>query len=761
MLDSRIVTWLVAVALTAGCGGDRLAPDVEDFRDRAARTVERSRRAVERARTLAGRQAIDLGPGGSYDVRTLRFADCVDRAVHTAGVAADGKDRGSPPVRVWTAGAGAYRELRRDRPITLEWPPVAAAEVGAVVVRAAADDNAFVRLRVVLADHSGSEAAAVRLDLIADGEMRRYVVDLRGVLGRSAASNIGRCVVSLESGRQARVGSVELAGGDWRYEAAWGRSRERIGHETRTGVFLRGEGTLSWPLAGVWRDARLSFGLAQALVGRAARVVVSVDDPTRRRPLVETVLEGGTPWADFELELGDRDLSGAALTVTVEAVDDRDPGVVFWAAPVLWQPPDDRLNIVVVLEDALRASRMSVYGHDRRTTPFKARFFADGVRFSRCLSQATKTRFSCPSFMTSLRPLATGVYGVWNRNPRLHESYVTLAEVLAAHGWATGSFLQNANAGPDNGLDQGFDRVVENIPGRAGQVYGGAVLEWIEANRDRSFFAYLHVADPHAPYDPPASARGWYEELLTAHGGPRWQDPLWVRDARRALYDGEVVNNDRALPTLVHRLEQLGLLDRTMIVFISDHGEHLGEHGLWDHVPPSYLQVIHVPLMMRLPAGWARPAVIDEPVELLDLMPTLLDAAGIDGNGLPLHGRSLMPAVRGTGGGQRAAIAVVQEAMFYHRPDEGTHPGSLVWDRWHLVGSSKVPTALFDHRADPDEDRPLRVSRQLSSEAAALRVELARLDGELRELVAGDGSEEIIVDAENLENLAALGYLDD
>jgi choline-sulfatase len=249
--------------------------------------------------------------------------------------------------------------------------------------------------------------------------------------------------------------------------------------------------------------------------------------------------------------------------------------------------------------------------------------------------------------------------------------------------------------------------------------------------------------------------------MIAASGGPRWEDPLWVRDARRALYDGEVANNDASLPALVERLEALGLLDRTAIVMVSDHGEHLGEHGLWDHVPPSYLQVIHVPFLVRMPPGWARTGVVDEPVQLLDLMPTLLDLAGVDAGRLPMQGRSLMPLIRGEVAGLEPEVSVVQEAMRYARPDDPKNVGSLVWGRWHFLHSDKVPTAFFDIIDDREEERPLRVRAELEAAAAALLADLRLADDEIRRTFGGEGSAAVSVDADNLENLAALGYLDD
>ena len=277
----------------------------------------------------------------------------------------------------------------------------------------------------------------------------------------------------------------------------------------------------------------------------------------------------------------------------------------------------------------------------------------------------------------------------------------------------------------------------------------------------RNFFGYLHVADPHAPYQPPESTRGWYETILLESGGPRWGDTVWLQGVRRVLYDGEVAANDAALPELIRTLEESDLLDDTLIVFIADHGEHLGEHDLWDHIPPSYIQVVHVPMLMRLPSSMAKTAVIDQPVQLVDLMPTIMDLADIDIARFPLQGRSLLPLIMGVEQEIPLEMAVVQEAMSYQRPDDPKNVGSLIWDRWHFLHSDKVPSVLFDLSADPEEIAPLTPSRAFEDRAMNVLRDLRRLDEQFRQAVDRQSSSVVEIDLDSISNLEALGYLDD
>ena len=125
-----------------------------------------------------------------------------------------------------------------------------------------------------------------------------------------------------------------------------------------------------------------------------------------------------------------------------------------------------------------------------------------GVLFLNAFSKAAKTRPTCPSIMTSLYPTATGV---WNFSEMLDDRYLTLAEIMRNQGFATASFIQNDNAGPYAGLHQGFSNLfdAETMGSRDVEMYSKKLYGWIEANRDRNFFLYLHLIDPHGVYDPP------------------------------------------------------------------------------------------------------------------------------------------------------------------------------------------------------------------------------------------------------------------
>jgi arylsulfatase A-like enzyme len=443
------------------------------------------------------------------------------------------------------------------------------------------------------------------------------------------------------------------------------------------------------------------------------------------------------------------------------------PNVVFWSNPAVVVPPERRMNVIMVLEDALRADHLSCYGYHRVTTPVKDALARRGARFARCYAQATKTRFSCPSFMTSLCPTATGVEGIWHPHPSLHEDYITLAEVLRRSGFVTASIHQNPNAGSPAGLDQGFSYLFENVPGRAEDLYTGAAGRWIEEHRDRNFMLYLHLADPHEPYDPPEGFRTWFDELEAGSGDEVGetpldrQDPRWMEAARRALYDGEVNANDNWFEVFLERLEELGITDDTLVVFMSDHGEHLGEHGLWSHNPPSFVQVLHTPLIMVYPRRIVGDLVVNEVVQNLDIMPTILEFAGVDSSGLLMQGDSLLPLmIEGSPGGWNRKLGYAEEALLKKSREDSRPYGTVFFDRWHLLDSLYAPKNLFDLDVDPTENNPLRMTRRLRSKIQAFLRDMQLAELEVwRGITRGEDST-IELDPGTIDELKALGYLE-
>jgi len=310
-------------------------------------------------------------------------------------------------------------------------------------------------------------------------------------------------------------------------------------------------------------------------------------------------------------------------------------------------PP--RPNVLLVLVDALRADHLGCYGYDRDTSPFLDQFAGRGVRFENAFAQGSQTKVSMASMLTGLNPPTTKVRTAsfrdqadTIRSDRLSDKVFTLAEILRTGGYETVGFVTNPHLQDFQGFGQGFDFYqytlwselqAEDITRKA--------LDWLDArpvpDEPDPFFMYLHFMDVHDPYDPPEPWRGKYVtgspdlEPIQFNGPAEDEYSAEHIAYSMALYDGQINYWDDSFRELITGLEDQGLLDNTLVVVVSDHGDEFNEHGGFGHGFTVYDEMIHVPLIMvwpgRLSAG-ERPDL----VRLVDMTPTV---AGLTGCPLP------------------------------------------------------------------------------------------------------------------------------
>jgi choline-sulfatase len=290
-----------------------------------------------------------------------------------------------------------------------------------------------------------------------------------------------------------------------------------------------------------------------------------------------------------------------------------------------------RPNILLITLDTVRADRLGAYGYSRASTPVLDRLAREGVLFADATTQSPLTTPAHAALFTGVYPGRLGVKS--NASTALPDSATTMAERFADAGYQTAAFIGAFILDRQFGFGQGFQQFDATFDAhRAGdrsrvQRTADAVaipaVAWLrQSSRDRPFFIWVHFYDAHAPYQPPANA------------GPA--DP----------YDGEIAWMDRAIGTL---LDAIGpeRLRETIVVAVGDHGEALGDHGEEDHGIFLYEAVLHIPWIMRLPANERAGLVVSEQVRSVDLMPTLLDLAGVPG--VPnVDGESLTAVIRGT-----------------------------------------------------------------------------------------------------------------
>lgn len=389
-------------------------------------------------------------------------------------------------------------------------------------------------------------------------------------------------------------------------------------------------------------------------------------------------------------------------------------------------------TIVWIVVDTLRADHVPAYGYPRATLPVASKLAARGVLFERAYTPLPETTPAFASMLTGLLPHRTGVVRLYNLLPPEVE---TVPRRLRAAGWETGAFVSSfVLVRSFSGLDRGFDtyddfvdereRNRDNFERRAGATLDRAAA-WLERDGEKPRFALVHLIDPHGPYDPPADlARRFRSPRSREVDGviPEYQAIPGVRDLYRYvdLYDGEIALVDRELELFLARLRAASRLSRALVVLTADHGESFGEHGpLFQHGSDVHEENVRVPLVVVPPegGGFVRGAVVEEPVFLPDLAPTVLELAGL-APPAGLDGRSLRGALSGEPLPRRPLLLCAH-------PDGGA--------AWALV-EGKLKTvleparsALYDLAADPGERSPRPAPPDRLERLAALSRELSTL----------------------------------
>ena len=321
-------------------------------------------------------------------------------------------------------------------------------------------------------------------------------------------------------------------------------------------------------------------------------------------------------------------------------------------------------NIILISVDTLRSDHLGAYGYDRPTSPTIDALAGEGVVFEQAICQNTNTNPSHASMLSGLYPHSHG-----NRDNfyRMAEDVRMLPDALHAAGYQTAGFVSGYTL-KDRicGLARGFDVYDDEFSGKERQ--GGETTDlaiaWLRAHAGDRFFLFFHLFDPHGPYNPPAGGPVRFEprgpeRQVAPERIPRYQrlpldapeDAHWT-DLRlyEARYDEEIAYADSQVGRLLDQLRQLGLHERTIIVFTSDHGEALGEREhLLDHGGGIGDEEIRVPLILRLPDRRFAGQRFNGQVESIDIAPTLAALAGVDLGG-GVQGVNLLSHLeRGTG----------------------------------------------------------------------------------------------------------------
>jgi arylsulfatase A-like enzyme len=408
-------------------------------------------------------------------------------------------------------------------------------------------------------------------------------------------------------------------------------------------------------------------------------------------------------------------------------------------ALVALPPATDGPNVLLVIWDAVRASRLSVYGHDRRTTPTLERMATEGVVFERAFSTAPWTTPAHASLFTGLYPPQLSV-DWWTP---LDDEPVVLAEMFAGQGYRTAGITANRFAtSRESGLSRGFSHYDDYHVFSWGDVVNATAigrtvampdnrrhalgidkplghkdayqvdrefLDWLDRDDDRPFFAFLNYFDAHGPYQPPAPFDTLWGPTLPD------RDP-WMATGRQYserelqaeidAYDGAITFLDHRLGLLLDQLDRRGILDNTIVIVSSDHGEEFGEHGVYTHGHSMYDGVLHVPLLIRWPAGVPAGRRAPAFVSIRDVPATLHDLLEFKSAAMP--GASM--ASRWSDVGVRTPdtdtlVASVDRASGnpLHYPVSQHEIRVLYADPWKLIANGQTSVELYDVREDPGE----------------------------------------------------------
>jgi arylsulfatase A-like enzyme len=331
-------------------------------------------------------------------------------------------------------------------------------------------------------------------------------------------------------------------------------------------------------------------------------------------------------------------------------------------------------NVLLIMCDTLRRDHLNFYGYGRETAPAIARLASEGTTFTDNISPSSWTKVSTTSIMTSLYPTS---HRVANVPDRLSAAATTMAEIYRDAGYATLAYSSVPFSGQLTNLHQGYEELherssVSESGSKTAREYVDRFLGWLDRHPDTPFFTFLHVFDPHSPFEPrdPYGAM-WADsdkrqehidqrekskpfiksDFLKGMGLPRRTelekakiDPGPYIEYDKDWYDGSIRGMDSEMARVVERLRQLGQLENTVIAFFSDHGEEFHEHDGMFHGFSIYGEMTNVPLALYWPGVIPAGLQISETVSTIDMMPTVLELSG-----LPVppagQGKSLLPLI--------------------------------------------------------------------------------------------------------------------
>ena len=450
-----------------------------------------------------------------------------------------------------------------------------------------------------------------------------------------------------------------------------------------------------------------------------------------------------------------------------------------------------RPNVLLIVLDTTRADHMSCLGYHRNTSPYIDALGAEGTVYEFAYAPACWTLPSHASLLTGLEPIEAGAT---SETLHLPESNETIAEILSKAGYDTAAFVCNSWVSKERGFGQGFDEYHEmwrdahkkeaaNHASNIDSITTKKVINWLKeySNKRNPFFAFINLNCVHLPYRPPEP---YLSDFLSSDYTETEVDrisnimSMWKhlggelvlteRDyaIMRDLYDGEIAFADYCAQQITEQLRTLKMLDDTIVIITSDHGENLGEHGRIDHTLSMYETTLHIPLIIRYPKRFEAGTRFKKLVSLVDIAPTLMDLCDVtlDQNNIidkygSLAGNDFLnrPFVGATNERPLMGISIMKKN--YPDFDISTidcRLGAIRTKDYKLLNNIGGTLELYDMEADPHE------INDLSNSKVDIRNKLHHVLNSWRNGLISGSQDQILQsqDQESLEMLRSLGYVE-
>lgn len=502
--------------------------------------------------------------------------------------------------------------------------------------------------------------------------------------------------------------------------------------------------------------------------------------------------------------------AGQTALIQLSLSAEKQGALGIWGNPVIRNRQSESAKnetpqrVILIWIDTLRKDHLNTYGYSRETSPHIYSLAKQGVRFADAIAQATWTKVATPAMMTSLYPTTNGVRNFYDRLPT---SATTLAEVFYNAGYATVNYCGNLFTGKFSNLHQGFEEVNEDVSlpdpnsSKNSRISMDRFLPWLESHKSVPFFAFLHLYDPHDPYKPKAPydtlwadpARDKQHELeenkvLDAVSNPLMKifkmpskdefeksgiDPKPFIQYNIDLYDGSIRGMDTEIGRMIEKVKELDLDQKTLIVIAGDHGEEFLDHGKTFHGQSLYGELTDVTMIFWAPKYLPENKVVQDTVEMVDLMPTILDLCNLRGP-KEMQGESLVPLLKNRTDSQNAEASgwkerpAISERANTGEENQAPPPYnyeaySVIFGHWKLIHNvlpqqGQPEFELFDRTTDPYDHKNVAASHPEIVQKLSREINLWKQHAEAVKLKSDSESTQNMT-TEEIERMRALGYI--